>query len=168
MPMSEYMQQLRAKVGTDLLLVPSVSVALRDEGGRVLVARHGAGDIWAFPGGAVEPGETPADAAMRETWEETGLVVTLGRIAGVYGGPEVVVRYENGDETAYLITLFEGRRVGGVERPDGDEVRELRWVGRDEAAGLHTSAWMPEMLRDVFEPSRPGFRPATWTPPAAA
>jgi ADP-ribose pyrophosphatase YjhB (NUDIX family) len=167
MPMSEHMQHLRAKVGTDLLLVPSVAVVVRDEQGRVLLARHGTGGIWAFPGGAVEPLETPANATVRETFEETGLVVTPTGIVGVYGGPEFVVRYENGDETAYVITVFEARRVGGAERPDGDEVLELAYFDREGVARLQAPAWMPEMLRDVFGGGPAGFRSATWVPPAA-
>jgi 8-oxo-dGTP pyrophosphatase MutT (NUDIX family) len=164
MPMSRYMRALRAKVGTGLLVVPSVAVVVRDERGRVFLARHGTGGIWAFPGGAVEPLEAPANAAVREMWEETGLVVEPTRIVGVYGGPEFVVRYANGDETSYVITVLEARRVGGEPRPDGEEVLEVRWVARDEVDALKTPPWMPEMLRDVFDETQVGFRKATWTP----
>jgi len=164
MPMSRYMRELRAKVGTGLLVVPSVSIVLHDERERVLLARHATGGIWAFPGGAVEPLETPANAAVREMWEETGLVVEPTRIVGVYGGPEFVVRYDNGDETSYLITVLEARRVAGEPCPDGEEVLEMRYVARDEVDALATPPWMSEMLRDVFDGTRAGFRKATWTP----
>ena len=87
---TEHVRRLREIVGgEELLQVPSVSVALRDAGGRVLLARHSEGGTWLLPGGAIEPGETPADAALREMWEETGLVVLLTRIVGVFGGPRV-------------------------------------------------------------------------------
>ena len=44
----------------------------------------------------VLPLETPADAAVREAWEETGLHVALSGIVGVYGGPEFLVEYRPG------------------------------------------------------------------------
>jgi 8-oxo-dGTP pyrophosphatase MutT (NUDIX family) len=43
----------------------------------VLLVRHVEGNDWTTPGGMIEPLETPADAAVRETWEETGLHVEL-------------------------------------------------------------------------------------------
>jgi 8-oxo-dGTP pyrophosphatase MutT (NUDIX family) len=62
---TEYVRRLRGMVGgEELLQVPSVSIALRDGDGRVLLARHSEGGSWVLPGGAIEPGETPADAAM--------------------------------------------------------------------------------------------------------
>ena len=45
-------------------------MVLRDVAGRVVVARHRDGVGWVLPGGTMEPGETPADAAVREMWEE--------------------------------------------------------------------------------------------------
>ena len=77
-PLAEYVQRLRTLVGgEELLQIPSVSIALRDPEGRVLLARQAEGDVWLLPGGAIEPAETPADAAVREMFEETGLLVRL-------------------------------------------------------------------------------------------
>ena len=165
MTMSEYMRELRAKVGSRLLEVPSVSIVVRDKQDRILLGRHSNRGKWVTPGGAVEPLEVPADAAVREMWEETGLVVELTGIVGVYGGPEFVVRYRNGDETSYLMVVFEARRTGGELRADGVEVLELGYFGKDEAMRLDMPVWMPEILRDVFDGAHAAFRRPTWSPP---
>ena len=90
MPMSDYLQQLRQKLGHDLLLLPSAAVVLFDEQNRILLGKHSDKNIWVLPGGLIEPAELPADAALRELWEETGLIAELTSILGVYGGPDLM------------------------------------------------------------------------------
>ena len=164
MPMSDYMKEVRSRVGPLLLEVPSVSVVVRDTGGRVLLGLHSNGGKWVTPGGAVEPLETPADAAVRETWEETGILVELSGILGVYGGPEFLVRYPNGDQASYLIVVFEACAVGGALRADGDEILEVGYFDADAVPSLDTPPWLPEILRDAFDGTRGGFRRPTWSP----
>ena len=107
--MPEYVRRLREIVGSsELLQVPSVSIALRDAAGRVLLVRHSEGGVWLLPGGAIEPTEVPSDAAVREMFEETGLRVRLTRLVGVFAGPEFVIHYRNGDRTSYVMAVFEG------------------------------------------------------------
>ncbi|RKX23833.1 MAG: DNA mismatch repair protein MutT [Candidatus Zixiibacteriota bacterium] len=143
MGMSEYMKDIRNKVGHTLLQMPSVTIINFDETGRVLLVKHRDTDLWVAPGGAVEPGEIPADAAVREMWEETGLVVELVGIVGVYGGPEFVVEYSNGDRTSYVTTVFEGRVVGGTLEPVDDESSEAAYFSREEVMALDTQPWVP-------------------------
>ena len=151
-----------------LLQIPSVSVAARDDRGRVLLARHIEGDAWVLPGGTVEPGETPSDAALREMWEETGLVVQLTRLVGVFGGTDYIIQYRNGDRTSYVVAVFEATAVGGRLRPDTVEIVELRFVSEDEVSSLRTVAWVPEVLHAIFSgPGSDMFRAPTWTPPGS-
>src|SRR5262245_64452297 len=95
MPISEYLRNLRAKVGPALLVVPSATGLVYDTDGRVLLVRHSNAGVWVAPGGAVDPDETPQDAVVREVWEETGLRVEPVALSGVFGGPEFHVRYAN-------------------------------------------------------------------------
>ena len=166
--MTEHVLRLRELVGGDeLLQLPSVGIALRDGTGRVLLARHAEGDVWLLPGGTVEPGEVPADAAVREMWEETGLIVRLTGLVGVFGGPEFVVRYRNGHRTSYVMTVFEAALTGGVARPDAQELLELRYASEPDARALPMPPWMNEVLPALFRRSGThAFRPATWAPPA--
>ena len=169
MPMSEYMRELRGSVGARLLEVPAASVVVRDQGGRVLLVKHENDGAWVTPGGAVEPSEAPADAAVREIWEETGLEVGLTRILGVYGGPEFIVTYRNGDQTSYLMVVFEGKVVAGQPRPDGIETVDVCYFSREEARAAATPGWLDEILDDVFaNRTHTAFRPASWSPPPAA
>lgn len=163
MPMSDYLQQLRRKVGHDLLVLPSAAVAVHDSAGRILVCLHADKKIWVVPGGLVEPAEHPADAAVREAWEETGLVVELTGILGVYGGPDLVIDYPNGDIASYVGTIFRGRVVGGQLRPDGHEILDVGYFTREELVAAPHSKWMDMAMEVLFAANAPPhFKPATW------
>src|SRR5215213_9900677 len=121
MPISPYVRELRARVGTMRLLLPSASAHVFDAAGRLLLVRQREGRVWSTPGGLIEPDERPADAAVRELWEETGLLLRPERLLGLYGGPECVVRYANGDEVQYVINAIGGTLAEGQPRPDLEE-----------------------------------------------
>src|SRR4030095_10533864 len=126
---------------------------------------HAVRKIWVLPGGLIEPGEVPADAAVRETWEETGLLVEVQSILGVYGGEEWLVEYVNGDRACYIGTIFSVRVIGGELRPDKEEILEARYVSREELAHLPHSRWLDSALDAVFSRTgRVDFQPPTWRP----
>ncbi len=132
MPASDFVMGLRAKIGNDLLQVPTVSILIFDEDDRVLLVRHVEGNVWSTVGGMIEPLETPTDAAIREAFEETGLEVQLDRIVGVFGGEEYLTVYSNGDRMSWVSTVFEASIKGGDLRPDQEETLELRYFSLDE------------------------------------
>ena len=151
MPMSGYMQQLRQKVGHDLLLLPSAAIVLHDDKGRILLCLHADKNIWVTPGGLIEPGEQPADAAIRETSEETGLTVEVTGILGVYGGQDLIIDYPNGDRAAYVGIIFRGKVVGGDMRPDGSETLDVRWISEEELKRLPHSKWLDTAMPVLFQ-----------------
>ncbi|MFI5316258.1 MAG: NUDIX domain-containing protein [Myxococcota bacterium] len=152
MPMSTYVRRLRERVGHELLLLPAVTGLVFDASGAVLLVKQADTGEWAAPGGAIEPDEEPHDAVVREVFEETGLRVEPIALRGVFGGPDLRVRYPNGDETAYVTAIFECAVRGGALRADRDEVLEARFVAAREVARLALAPWarrlLPELLRE--------------------
>ena len=77
------------------------------QGGRVLLVQREDSGAWCLPGGAIEPGETLAQAAVREAREETGQEVRLNRLVGVYSRP----RWQQGGSHD---VVFAGEAAGGA------------------------------------------------------
>jgi 8-oxo-dGTP pyrophosphatase MutT (NUDIX family) len=133
-PISEYLRELRQKIGTSLVLMPGVAAIVRDEAGNVLVQRRSDNGKWGLPAGSIEPGETPAEAIVREVWEETGLRVIPERVVGVFGGKAFRTVYPNGDQVEYTVVLFECKNVGGELQPLDGEALEFRYIPPEHLA----------------------------------
>jgi ADP-ribose pyrophosphatase YjhB (NUDIX family) len=89
-----------------------VGATIPEEDGRVLLTRRsidpGRG-LWTFPGGFVDFGESASDAAIRETWEETGLKVELIGLLDVftYSGAPIIIVYRARVTSGTLTTCDE-------------------------------------------------------------
>jgi 8-oxo-dGTP pyrophosphatase MutT (NUDIX family) len=164
-PISDYLRGIRAKLGPDLLLTPSVTGVIFDGERRLLMVLHSDRRIWVLPGGCIDPGETPADAVVREVWEETGLAVEPVALRGVYSGPDFLVRYPNGDEAIYVMSVFECRPTGGSLKPDGVETLAVRYFSEAELSGVPTPVWARRIFPDLFAGTARGFFAPTWRPP---
>jgi 8-oxo-dGTP pyrophosphatase MutT (NUDIX family) len=137
--MSSYLAGLRAKIGHDLLLLPAVAVVLRDPGGRLLLVRDRDTGTWSLPAGAIEPSESPIEAARRELLEETGVECASLRLVAGLGGDEFRHTYPNGDVVQYSIFVFQGS-ASSIMVPgplDGGEVMEAGFHGRDAVPKLN-------------------------------
>ena len=165
MPMSEYMKNIRSKVGKELLVLPSVTIIHFDDHNRMLLMKHRGTQQWVAPGGAIEPNELPTDAAVREMWEETGLYVELTQILGVFGGPGCLVTYPNGDQTSYVMTVFGCNVVGGYLHANDGEALDLAYVSKDQLSGLNLAPWAIDVLPMIFDnQNKTFFQPANWKP----
>jgi len=134
--MSPYYQRLRDAIGKDPLLIPAVAAVIHDSTGRLLLQEKHDG-TWSLPAGAIEPGETPEEAIVREVNEETGLSCTECSVLRVLGGPGFRHTYHNGDEVEYVVVLFHCRYSDDGSGPtDHDETRSLAWFRREEFPGL--------------------------------
>ncbi len=118
-------------------VVPSVTVGVRDDQGRILLIHKIDNDLWALPGGGHDIGESIADTAVREVWEETGVEVEITGIVGLYTNPRHVMAYDDGEVRQQFSICFSARQVGGSAHEDGTETKEVRWVPTDEVDGLN-------------------------------
>jgi 8-oxo-dGTP pyrophosphatase MutT (NUDIX family) len=125
MPTPDFVLDLRARVGHDPLWLSTAAGVVLDGDGRVLLGRRADTGAWALPGGIIEPGEEPADAAVREIFEETGVVAVPEALAAVTVCEQVT--YQNGDVVQYLELLFRCRASGGSARVNDTESVEVGW-----------------------------------------
>lgn len=135
-PMSPHVARLRAAVGHELLLLPSTAVLPVGDDGTVLLVQQAGSNDWSTLGGAVEIGESPAESAIRESYEELGVDVELTRLLGVDGGPDYEVTYPNGDKVAYVVSAYEGRITGGSPHVNDGELGSYGWFAQTELARL--------------------------------
>ncbi|MBX2800212.1 MAG: NUDIX domain-containing protein [Myxococcales bacterium] len=135
MPMSPYMQDLRAKVGPDLILIPAVAAVIHDEAGRVLVLRQVTGHH-SLPAGAIDPGESPREAVVREVREECGYEVVPSRLIDVFGGHDFRLIYPNGHVVEATACVFGCDVVGGQLRCDGVETTQAAWVPPEDVPAM--------------------------------
>ena len=108
-----------------------VGAIVTDAGGRLLLVQRGhepEAGRWSLPGGRVRPGESDADAVIREVREETGLAVVPGPLVGSVERPGPA-------GTVYDIYDYAAAVTGG-QLAAGDDAADARWVGQAELAGL--------------------------------
>jgi 8-oxo-dGTP pyrophosphatase MutT (NUDIX family) len=143
-----------------------VAVAIVTSRRGVLVGKRRDGEPpWVFPGGKIEPGESPEDAAVRETLEETRLRV---RATGVIGSR---VHPQTGVLIVYVAAVLADR---AHDVAAGDELAAVRWVsptGADELMGEIFSN-VRVYVRETLIPScglsqinTPQRQPARWIAP---
>ncbi len=80
---------------------------------KVLLTRRSDNGLWCIPGGAMESGESAAEACEREVFEETGLKVRVKRLVGVYSNPDQLVIYPDGNKVHIVVLGFEAEILGG-------------------------------------------------------
>ena len=99
----------------------------------------GAG-LWSIPGGRIEPGETDAEALVREMLEETGLAVEVGPLIGSVRRPGL-------DGAVIDIRDYAATVAGGTLRP-GDDAADARWVEAADLDSLEITEGLIEALTD--------------------
>ncbi|MCA9911702.1 MAG: NUDIX domain-containing protein [Anaerolineae bacterium] len=156
MPTPAYILRLRQKIGHDLIMMPVAGALMSNEAGEILLQQRSDNGQWTIPGGAIEPGEEPGEAIIREVREETGLDVIPERLVGVYGGEAHIAQYPNGDQVAMIALIFACRIVGGTLQTDDDETLDLQYFAPD-ALPLNFPERYHKIIEDFLTRTEPFF-----------
>jgi ADP-ribose pyrophosphatase YjhB (NUDIX family) len=131
-------------------LVPSVTAAVRDDDGRLLMIHKIDNDYWALPGGGMNLGESIADAVIREVAEETGIQVEITGLVGIYTSPGHVMAYDDGEVRQEFSVCFHARPQGGELCEDGTETKAAEWISLAELDSLSIHASMRTRIIDAL------------------
>ncbi len=144
------------RLGKEGKLRLGCSAVIFDEQRRILLTRRADNGQWCLPGGALESGESAAEACEREVFEETGLRVHVRRLVGVYSHPDQLVVYPDGNKAFIVALHFTAEVIGGElglsnETTDYgyfslDEMQDLEFLGRHKERILDTLGNYPEAL----------------------
>ena len=131
-------------------LVPSVNVVVVSDAGDILLIRRTDNENWALPGGAIDLGESVAQAAIRETLEESGIQCAISGIVGIYSDPRHVILYtSNGEVRQEFSIVLTARPLAGQPTPSS-ESSEVRWVPPSEVAGYVMDRSMRIRINDFL------------------
>ena len=126
------------------------SALIFDEQRHILLTRRADNGQWCLPGGAVESGESVAEACEREVFEETGLNVRVKRLVGVYSHPDQLVVYPDGNR-AYIVALhFEAEVLGG-RLGLSNETTDFGYFTLEEIQGMELLGRHKERIIDTLE-----------------
>lgn len=127
--------------------------ALRDVSGRVLLVERPAGKIaalkWEFPGGKIEPGESPRDALVRELQEEIGIEVREAR-------PLILFTHEYEER---VVTLHTWLITVWSNEPEPREAQRFSWQRPEATHGLDVLPTVDPILRALRLPEHYVFTP---------
>jgi ADP-ribose pyrophosphatase YjhB (NUDIX family) len=145
-----YLGRLRALAGERVLLFVGARGVLRDGDGRVLLIRRADNGHWALPAGALEIGESIAEAATREVFEETGLIATGLTPFALYTGAKYTNTNMYGHTYQLHITAFRIDEWQGDLVRQTDETVDAAYFPTD-ALPAPLSVSVTESLRDLAE-----------------
>jgi ADP-ribose pyrophosphatase YjhB (NUDIX family) len=131
-------------------LVPAVNVVVVNHAGAILLIRRTDNGNWALPGGGIDLGESVAQAAVRETFEESGIECVITGIVGIYSDPKHVIFYtSDGEARQELSIVLTARLLGGQPTPSS-ESSEVRWVPESELPGYTMDRSMRIRINDFL------------------
>jgi len=138
-----YAGQIRSLAGDRTLMMVGAKGLVRDPAGHVLLIRRTDNGYWGVPGGSMELGESVADCAMREVFEETGIQAATATPYAMYTGPRYTVTNIYNHTYQLFVVAFLLTDWAGELRPDPEEATD---------AGFFAPGAMPSPLgRSVTE-----------------
>ena len=102
----DYIREIRSRIGHFPVILTGATVLIINNNKELLMLLRSDNGCWGLPGGMLEPGERLEDTAIRETLEETGLLLSHITLFGVFSGPELYYQYPNGDEVYNVSAVY--------------------------------------------------------------
>ncbi|HXH80219.1 DUF429 domain-containing protein [Nocardioides sp.] len=129
-PIPDFILEMREMIGHHPLWLPGVTAVITRGDGHVLLVKRSDNGAWTPVTGIVDPEEEPATTAAREALEETGVVISVDRLAATTVLPEFT--FDNGDRAAFLDLTFACTWLSGEAYVADDESTEVRWWPIDD------------------------------------
>ncbi len=120
-----YIMDLRREVGTKPLIIVGASVLIFNENNELLLQLRKDNACWGLIGGSMELGETLEEVAIREMYEESGLIPTDLELLNVFSGQEFYYQYPHGDEVFNVIAAYECHSFSGELKYDEEEATAI-------------------------------------------
>jgi ADP-ribose pyrophosphatase YjhB (NUDIX family) len=145
------------RIGKDSpLLVGSSAQILDSSGKKVLLTKRGDNGRWCLPGGQLDSGESVAETCTREVLEETGLIVQVEQLIGVYTNPNMLLSYD--DQHQYQIVSFHFLvTITGGELGLSDETTDFGYFSQDEISTMDLMEHHQLRIADAFAGQKETF-----------
>lgn len=104
----------------------------------------------------MEPGETVAECCAREVLEETGLVISVVRLVGIYSSPHRIMEYPDGNRRQGLTLCFETKIVGG-ELGVSAETTEFGYFSPNQMKSMDVMESTKDWIADAFAGKEAAF-----------
>lgn len=128
---NSYHGRLRAAMGDATLMFVGARGVIRNHRSEFLLIQRADNGVWAFPAGAMELGESMAECAIRETFEETGLKAGRATLFAFLTGPQYTFTNMFGDTYQHISGTYLLEDISGELTPDPEEARDAGWFGLD-------------------------------------
>lgn len=148
--MEDYLKWIRSKVGKERIFLNFAGGLVENDKGEILLQKRTPTDeLWGFPGGIMNLGESAEEAAIREIKEETGYNVEAKELLGVY--TKFFDTFPNGDKSQSIVFFFRMKIIGGERKVDEIETFDIKFFPIKEIPYLYSN-----LHRVILEDIRSG------------
>ena len=139
--MSDYITNLRKKIGTQKLIHPAARILVENEKGEFLFVRKKNKGKLGIPAGGLDPNETIEECIKREVKEETGIEILELEVVGISSNPkDETITYPNGDIVQYFtIEFYSNSFKGNLQVTDTEEIIKAEFLDKSYLKQLPTS-----------------------------